>query len=227
MTVQERLRGAIETIGETPAAVAVRMGMTRQNIYAILGGRPVRSHFAARFEARFGISQAWLLTGDGEMKVQPREEIDAELPLFNSIPSAPIDFRPILGATFKVPRSYLPNLGERCSRYVLRVNDDSLAPLVLREDHLLMDGRFDLDVQRHGIHIDDQLCAVYLDGAPMLRWVRFEATTGAVQLLKGPNDTPIQLTKSKSRRVKICGTCRGLIWRPMETLSSMEERLPE
>ena len=225
-SAQTRLQEAIASLGENPSSVAKRLKMTPQNVHAILKGRPVREHFAAMFENEFGISRRWILTGEGEMWHQRPQEQDAELPEFDRFPTGPINAGAVQVATFKVPRHYLTGTRPDFLRYVLRVEDNALEPLILKEDRLLMNGHFNLDTQEHRNFIDDRLCAVILDATPMLRWVRADMVRGKfeVQLFTGPGRHEKTLRAEHAKKLKIVGICVGLIWRPLEALFILEER---
>lgn len=226
-SAQTRLQEAIASLGENPSSVAKRLTMTPQNLHAILKGRPVREHFATMFENEFGISRRWILAGEGEMWHQRPREQDAELPEFDRFPTAPISVSAVMGATFKVPRHYLCGTRPELFRYVLRVGDDILTPFVLKEDRLLMDGRFDIDIRQHHQFVDERLCAIEFEKKSMLRWVRAGLNHGKfeVQLFTGPNRKEKTLRAEQTKKLKIVGVCVGLIWRPLEALFILEERL--
>ncbi len=128
-----------------------------------------------------------------------------------------------------MPRAYLCDTSPNVFRYVLRVDDHTLSPFVLKDDRLLVDGRFDLEIQRHGQFIDDRLCAVVLDDKRLLRWVRVEMIRGKiqVQLLTGPKRIEVTLKAAQTNRLLVVGICAGLIWRSFDALSSLDQDLDE
>ncbi len=221
-TPQDRLADAISALGSNPAQVAARMGMTRQNIYAIQAGRPITPTFAHNFQSWTGINAAWLLTGQGSMWFGSVQSGLTELPLLDEVATtSPKNTPSWSGEVFKLaPHLCVPS-ASHAFRYVLRVNQDDLAPSVLQEDRLLMEGRFDLDLGNadHRQLIDQQLCGVVYRGQIQLRWVGFEEHDAHPwPILKTTAETT-RVSRRKENELKVVGVCAGLVWRQAKQLT--------
>ncbi len=64
----KKLRKYLETHGITQEQIAKEFGVTKSAINQLLTGkRPFGKQSAKRWSERFGLSVAWLLTGEGDM----------------------------------------------------------------------------------------------------------------------------------------------------------------
>ena len=91
-----RLKYYLESEGITQSEVADYLGMAKQYVNAICQCRKnVSKKTAARLQEGFGVSAAWLLTGDGEMYAQEKEQ-QVNVPVQSKTAGKPyynVDFR--------------------------------------------------------------------------------------------------------------------------------------
>lgn len=109
-------------------AVAEKLGVSQAHVSSMLRGKPFGRLQAQKWQEAFGISAAWLLTGEGSMLVDsPVHHNDISIDLSGDAISTKGDNSPALGRGASLSTGYAEELADL--RAQLKAKDDQIAAL--------------------------------------------------------------------------------------------------
>jgi len=137
----------MEALGVRQVDIVNRLGLTAQYVNdLVLARKRIQRQFAHYFQAEFGISGHWLMTGDGDMWHVPRpadgaRERSVAVPLHTELPASHDRIgHPGRRETVRLLSDMArPSPGTK--RFVYVVPDDEMAPAFMRQDRILVESR--------------------------------------------------------------------------------------
>lgn len=218
----EQLLEELAAKGLNQADVAQKLDLAPQVVSDIKRGRrPVSYPLAQKVHEVFGVNPDWLLRGAGEVYVRQDERPDLPriqvpmvlLPMHERVSAGipptdrlwPLSMHPV------PEHQAIPDAGG--ARYVLRVPDDELAPLLLPGDLVLVENVPAVLPEM----LDGKLCALELAGGRrVLRQAYRIADRKPPHVeLRSPRAgaEPIRIAEDEPGKARILGLVRSLIWR--------------
>ena len=146
------LRKYLQNKGLTQDAIAQRFGITKQAVNQLLTGRkPFGKQNAQRWSKEFGLSAAWLLTGEGAMQESELDNVEimstpteGATPIYNLDATCGIDGRSIeFLQEHIIGYVNMPNVSKSAS--LIRANGDSMTPIINDGDFIAVRELTDFD----------------------------------------------------------------------------------
>ena len=199
------LRKYLQSRGLTQEEIAKRFGITKQAVNQLLTGRkPFGKLNAQRWAKEFGLSAAWLLTGEGAM--QESELVDVEImktptdgatPIYNLDATCGADGRDIeFLQEHIIGYVNMPNVSKSAS--LIRANGDSMRPIINDGDFIAVREVTDFDDIFYG-----QIYLVLTAQNRMVKYVRKADDEENYVILRSANPEYDDIKMPKSRILKM------------------------
>ena len=200
------LRKYLADRGFTQEDIAKRFGVTKQAVNQLLTGRkPFGKLNAQRWANEFGLSAAWLLTGEGAMLESNLGNVeimktptDGATPIYNLDATCGTDGRSIeFLQEHIIGYVNMPNVSKSAS--LIRANGDSMTPIINDGDFIAVREVTDFDDIFYG-----QIYLVITAQNRMVKYVRrYADDEGNYVLLRSENPNYDDIKMAKSRIIKM------------------------
>lgn len=200
------LRKYLADRGFTQEDIAKRFGVTKQAVNQLLTGRkPFGKLNAQRWANEFGLSAAWLLTGEGAMLESDLGNVeimktptDGATPIYNLDATCGTDGRSIeFLQEHIIGYVNMPNVSKSAS--LIRANGDSMTPIINDGDFIAVREVTDFDDIFYG-----QIYLVITAQNRMVKYVRrYADDEGNYVLLRSENPNYDDIKMAKSRIIKM------------------------
>lgn len=200
------LRKYLADRGFTQEDIAKRFGVTKQAVNQLLTGRkPFGKLNAQRWANEFGLSAAWLLTGDGAMLESDLGNVeimktptDGATPIYNLDATCGTDGRSIeFLQEHIIGYVSMPNVSKSAS--LIRANGDSMTPIINDGDFIAVREVTDYDDIFYG-----QIYLVITAQNRMVKYVRrYADDEDSYVILRSANPEYDDIKMAKSRIIKM------------------------
>ena len=200
------LRKYLADRGLTQEDIAKRFGVTKQAVNQLLTGRkPFGKQNAQRWANEFGLSAAWLLTGDGAMLESDLGNVeimktptDGATPIYNLDATCGTDGRSIeFLQEHIIGYVNMPNVSKSAS--LIRANGDSMMPIINDGDFIAVREVTDFDDIFYG-----QIYMVITAQNRMVKYVRrYADDEDNYVILRSANQEYDDIKMAKSRILKM------------------------
>ncbi len=200
------LRKYLHNKGLTQEDIAKRFGITKQAVNQLLTGRkPFGKQNAQRWAKEFGLSAAWLLTGDGVMQESDLKNVeimktptDGATPIYNLDATCGTDGRSIeFLQEHIIGYVSMPNVSKSAS--IIRANGDSMTPIINDGDFIAVREITDFDDIFYG-----QIYLVITSQNRMVKYVRrYTDDEANYVILRSANPEYDDIKMPKSRIIKM------------------------